>query len=223
MDTVFDKNEFARLLENAKGDRSINQYALHSRVSATYISKLLREIVEKPPGAVIIKKLADKAQNGITYEKLMRAAGHLAPVHEIKNLSDTLREDSPEYNCNIITLPVVDTVAAGVSILAAGNISRHIDFPKDLAEGATFALRVHGDNMTGVDIHDGDYVVIKQQPTAENGQTVAVFVDDAVTIKRFYKLGDKIRLEPATGGYKPLKPENIKIIGVVMALTRKFF
>ncbi|MFZ5641772.1 MAG: LexA family protein [Bacillota bacterium] len=220
MGTIFNKNEFARLLKIAMGDRSINQYALHSSVSATYISKLLRELVEKPPGAVIIKKLAEKAQNSILYEDLMRAAGHLTQEYDTGNMSDKFKETPLKYNCNTITLPVIDTVTAG-GPGPAGAIKEYIDFTKDLADGATFALRVQGNSMTDVGIYDGDFVVVKQQPTAENGQTVLVRTDSTVTIKRFYKVDGKIRLEPANGAYKPIDPADIEIIGIVQAVTRK--
>lgn len=73
----FDKNKFAALIKKAMGDRSINQYALHSGISATYISRLLRDMVESPPMPPTIKKLSSKAYNGVTYEDLMVAAGHL--------------------------------------------------------------------------------------------------------------------------------------------------
>jgi len=223
MEIVFNKDEFARLLAKAMGDRSINRYALHSQVSATYISKLLRGIVEKPPGAAVIRKLADKAQNTITYEELMRAAGHLAQAtHENKSLVYELREVSPVYNCNIISLPIISSITAGIPILSEKTIEGYMDFPANLADGAAFVLRVHGDNMTGVSIYNGDYVVVKQQPIAESGQTVVVRTDGAVTIKRFYQLNSKIRLEPADGGYKPIEAQNIEIIGVVLALIRKF-
>jgi repressor LexA len=220
MGTIFNKNEFARLLKTAMGDRSINQYALHSSVSATYISKLLRELVEKPPGAVIIKKLAEKAQNSISYESLLRAAGHLPQEYETGKQFDKFKETPSEYNSNIITLPVIDTVTAGTPG-PAGAIKGYIDFTKDLADGATFALRVQGNSMADVGIYDGDHVVIKQQPTAENGQTVLVRIDNAVTVKRFYKLAGKIRLEPANGTHKPLDPSDVEIIGVVLTVTRK--
>lgn len=74
---TFDKMKFAEILEKAKGSRSINQYWLHSEVSATYISKLLRCLVENPPGPEILRKLAEHAENGIMYEDFMQAAGHL--------------------------------------------------------------------------------------------------------------------------------------------------
>ncbi|MBP2644444.1 MAG: hypothetical protein H6Q67_2331 [Firmicutes bacterium] len=75
--SAFDKAKFAELLKKAQGERSINQYWLESEVSATYISKLLRRLVQTPPGPQIIQKLAAKAHNGVTYQDFMIAAGHI--------------------------------------------------------------------------------------------------------------------------------------------------
>lgn len=76
----FDKEKFANLLRKAMGNRSINQYWLNSEVSATYISRLLRKLVDNPPGPEIIRKLADTAQNEVTYQDLMEAAGHFYDI-----------------------------------------------------------------------------------------------------------------------------------------------
>ena len=73
----FDKKVFGELLENAKGDRSINNYALHSGVDASHISRFIRGLVKNPPSPTTIKKLSDHAQNDVTYEELMEAAGHI--------------------------------------------------------------------------------------------------------------------------------------------------
>ncbi|ADQ06470.1 immunity repressor protein (phage-related protein) [Caldicellulosiruptor hydrothermalis 108] len=74
---MFDKKEFARLLELAKGDRSINEYAKECGVSSAHISRLLRCLLDTPPNPETIKKIASKAKNGVTYEDLMKAAGHI--------------------------------------------------------------------------------------------------------------------------------------------------
>lgn len=74
---AFDKELFADLLKKAKGDRSINQYALHSGVSAAHISRLMRGLLDTPPNPDTIKLLSEKAYNGVTYEDLMAAAGHV--------------------------------------------------------------------------------------------------------------------------------------------------
>lgn len=88
---MFDKKNFAFLLKQAKGDRSINQYALHSGISAAHISRLLRELLDTPPSPETIKLLADKAMNDVTYNDLMKAAGHLINVEDmIENESATI-------------------------------------------------------------------------------------------------------------------------------------
>lgn len=74
---MFNKEEFANLLLSAMGERSINKYALETEISSTYISRLLRSLVEKAPGVEVIKKLASKAHNGVSFEMLMTASGHL--------------------------------------------------------------------------------------------------------------------------------------------------
>lgn len=74
---TFDKEKLANLLKKAKGDRSINQYSLHSGVSAAHISRLMRGLLTAPPNPSTIASLADKAYNDITYNDLMQAAGHI--------------------------------------------------------------------------------------------------------------------------------------------------
>lgn len=89
---VFNRAEFAALLDKAKGDRSINQYANETGVSAAHISRFLREMIEAPPTPETISKLAAKAYNEVTYQDLMIAAGHLARQYD-NNIMD-VREDS---------------------------------------------------------------------------------------------------------------------------------
>ncbi|SFH22199.1 hypothetical protein SAMN05660649_04319 [Desulfotomaculum arcticum] len=74
---MFDKQKFAQLLNRARGDRSINQYALHTGVTSAHISRLSRAILDSPPSPQTIKKLADNAYNDVTYKDLMAAAGYL--------------------------------------------------------------------------------------------------------------------------------------------------
>jgi transcriptional regulator with XRE-family HTH domain len=85
---VFDRNEFSILLKKAMGDRSINRFAASCCVSATYISKLLRKLVNNPPGVEVIKKISMEAYN-ISYDDLMRAAGHYMDETEEKQFLST--------------------------------------------------------------------------------------------------------------------------------------
>lgn len=80
----FDKHKFSELLFKAKGERSINHYALHCGVSAAHISRLLRELIDTPPNPETIRKFADKAHNSVSYEQLMEAAGYIESKTSIK-------------------------------------------------------------------------------------------------------------------------------------------
>lgn len=96
----FDKELFAELLEKAKGDRSINQYALHSGVSSAHISRLMRGLLTTPPNPDTIKLLAEKAHNEITYNELMRAAGHFEG-NIAKYISINEDDSSPLYSAKL--------------------------------------------------------------------------------------------------------------------------
>ncbi len=108
MENIWDKQRFARLLERATGqpDRSINQYAKYSGVSATYICDFINCKRERPPGVEVIKKLASKAHHGVTYEELMAAAGHLPQpenIYKIVDLERFIKEEGVEYGGIVLT------------------------------------------------------------------------------------------------------------------------
>lgn len=93
----FNKEKFAELLSLAKGsERSINQYGLHSDISPAHISRLLRGKLDTPPSPETIKKLADKAHNGVTYQDLMEAAGHLGELNLGFGSIDDKENNTPE-------------------------------------------------------------------------------------------------------------------------------
>lgn len=99
-------------------------------------------------------------------------------------------------------LPLVGTIACGDPILSEQNIEDYIKCPNDI--NADFCLRCKGDSMIGARIHDGDIVYIRQQPDVENGEIAAVLIDDEATLKRVYKKGNSIILQPENPAYEPL-------------------
>ncbi|GIW78448.1 MAG: hypothetical protein KatS3mg105_0255 [Gemmatales bacterium] len=106
-------------------------------------------------------------------------------------------------------LPLLGDVAAGHPIDAPAQ-SERLEFNELFGHPENFALRVRGNSMIESHIIDGDYVVIRRRETAENGQRVVVMVDNEVTLKRFYKTGDEIRLEPDNGKMKPIRLDATK-------------
>ncbi len=119
-------------------------------------------------------------------------------------------------------IPLVGQVAAGQPILASQNIEDHIGWPKTLTPEPTFALRVKGDSMIEDGIFEGDIVMVRQQPTADNGDTVVALIGDEATVKRFYLEPSRIRLEPANRAYEPVYTSEAAIVGKVVGLLRRF-
>ena len=116
-------------------------------------------------------------------------------------------------------IPVVGVVTAGVPILATENIEGYI--PWD-GESGCFVLRVRGDSMIGAGILDGDKVVVRPQPDAENGQIVVALLDDSATVKRLKKTGRDVWLMPENPSYEPIPGNEAKILGRVKALIREY-
>lgn len=121
-----------------------------------------------------------------------------------------------------VRLPVVGDVAAGRPILAEENITDSMALPTDIVgESPSFILAVKGDSMIEAGINDGDYVVVKEQPVANNGDIVVALVDDGATVKRFYKDRDRIRLQPENPAMKPIIVDDCKLAGKVVAVFRR--
>ena len=116
-------------------------------------------------------------------------------------------------------IPVVGVVTAGVPILATENIEGYI--PWD-GESGCFVLRVRGDSMIGAGILDGDKVVVRPQPDAENGEIVVALLDDSATVKRLKKTGRDVWLMPENPSYEPIPGNEANILGRVKALIREY-
>jgi repressor LexA len=118
-------------------------------------------------------------------------------------------------------VPVVGSVAAGSPILAAENIEQTMSLPAEMADESTFILKVKGESMVEAGILDGDFVVVRQQQTADNGDVVVALLDDSATVKTFYREADRIRLQPENSSMDPIYATDVSILGKVVALFRR--
>lgn len=120
-------------------------------------------------------------------------------------------------------LPVVGRVAAGQPILAEESIDEQMVLPVDfVGEGEHFILRVRGDSMIQAGIFNDDYIVVRRQPDAHNGEIVVALVGDDATVKRFYKENGHFRLQPENDAMEPIIVPSVEILGKVVSLLRKF-
>lgn len=135
--------------------------------------------------------------------------------------SDGLAKVSQDLDHDLISLPVVGHVAAGTPILAEQNIEDTLSLPTSIVgDSSSFILRVHGHSMINAGIFDGDYIVVKEQHEAHDGEIVVALLDESATVKTFYREEDRIRLQPENDTMEPIYVRNPQILGRVTALIR---
>ena len=119
-------------------------------------------------------------------------------------------------------LPLVGQVAAGQPILADQNIEEYVPVPQ-IAGGdeGEFVLRVKGDSMKNAGIFDEDYVVVRPQKTATNGEIVVAMMEGEATVKRFFKEKERVRLEPENDALEPIYARDVDIVGRVVGVCRR--
>jgi repressor LexA len=146
-------------------------------------------------------------------------------IRRIPNRSRSLELPAPRHKSTSQEVPLLGTIAAGQPI-ETFSVEESIQIPSDmLGRRKTYVLRVRGDSMIDDHIKDGDYVIVDETHEAKDGETVVALVGtDQVTLKRFYRDGGKIRLQPANPNVKPIlvSPDEVRIQGVVIGILRKF-
>jgi repressor LexA len=139
---------------------------------------------------------------------------------------EILGEDDDLYRSpsSIRQIPLIGKVTAGVPIMATENIEEYFPLSVNMiGDQPVFMLSVAGDSMIEAGIHNGDYVIVRQQPTADNGDiVVAMTEENEATVKTFYKERDHIRLQPENASMEPLRLTHVSILGKVIGLIRSF-
>ena len=144
-----------------------------------------------------------------------RGIAMLDRINRVKRAATKVLQDT-------VKVPILGRVTAGLPILAVENHEGHLELDPSLTKGHdTFALRVEGDSMIEAGILDGDYVIVRPQPHAENGDiVVALLEEEEVTVKRFYREADGFRLQPENPRMAPIRVPEVRICGKVTGLVR---
>ena len=124
---------------------------------------------------------------------------------------------------DMFNVPIVGRVAAGEPILAVENIENYFPIPAEfMPNEQTFILQVQGESMVNAGILDGDYILVEQQKTANDGDMVVALVDDSATVKTFYKENGYYRLQPENDFMEPIIVSDVMIMGKVIGTFRFF-
>nr|WP_076387965.1 transcriptional repressor LexA [Vaginimicrobium propionicum] len=138
-------------------------------------------------------------------------------VHLPPSMRESIKDD-----INSVSVPLIGRIAAGAPIFAQQHEEDVFDLPQQLVgHGEVFMLEVRGDSMIEAAICDGDYVVVRRQPQAENGEIVAAMIDGEATVKTFKKTADQIWLLPHNPNYQPINGNNATILGKVVTVLRR--
>jgi len=149
----------------------------------------------------------------------VRLPGHPA-VRPEPDMDDSMPMDITSQEAAYV--PLVGRIAAGGPILAEQSIEDIFPLPRQIVgEGTLFLLKVVGDSMINAAIADGDWVVIRQQPVAENGDIVAAMLDGEATVKTFKRSADHIWLMPHNHAYTPIPGDEAEILGRIVAVLRR--
>ena len=147
-------------------------------------------------------------------QRSLRTSRGIAMLDRVKRAASAAAET--------VAVPILGRVTAGTPILAVENHDGHLALDPSLVNGDdVFALRVEGDSMIEAGILDGDYVLVRRQDHAKNGDIVVALLDDEeVTVKRFFREADAIRLQPENQRLEPIYVSNVSICGKVTGLIR---
>lgn len=175
------------------------------------------------------KQLGIKSLRGVTtHLDALVKKGHLVRKRSARGMRIIKTSTSTSLE-PVLRVPILGRIAAGQPLLAEEQRDGELLMAPALvgaqAEAANyFALKVRGRSMQGAGILNGDYVIVRQQPTAENGQIVAALVGEEATVKRLFREDDRIRLQPENPAMEPLiltKDEPLQILGKVVAVFRQ--
>lgn len=138
-------------------------------------------------------------------------------------LAENQPSEKPVYSGKeLVDVPVIGKITAGTPILAVENVTDTFPIPIDfVGNSESFMLTVRGESMIEAGILDGDYILVKKQNTAENGEIVVALIEDEATVKTFYKEKDHIRLQPENSTMDPIIVPDCKILGKVAGVFRK--
>ena len=188
-----------------------------------YISQHTREMGYPPTTRDVCAALGIKSTSTVhSAMERLREAGYIR--QESGRHRYGIESEQPELHEEIAEVPIVGRVAAGEPILAEQNIEGFFPLPAgQLGKGNTFMLSVHGNSMIEAGILNGDYVLVEEQSTAENGDIVVAMVEGVeteATVKAFYKENGHIRLQPRNCEMEPIIVKNCTIIGKVRGVFR---
>jgi len=189
----------------------------------TFIAEYIRKHTFSPSVRDIADHFEISVKGAHDHITALRKKGHLKQTDK-RSRTMGLAYKRPEDSPDLLEIPILGSVAAGVPILAEENFDGNIVMHRAMFKKSKkyFALKVKGDSMSGAGILEGDTAIIEKQSTVRNGEIAVAVIDEAVTLKRFYKESARIRLQAENPAYKPIYSQDVKILGRLFTVVRSY-
>ena len=202
------------MLEYIKEEKTMKHVQDKSEVVFDFIQKFIAENGYSPTVREICKARDLKSTaTAFTYINELTERGVLNKADK-KNRAVSLKQ-------NVVTVPLIGTVAAGQPVFATENYDGFYSIPGNFFSGDDlFMLNVQGESMIKIGMFNGDKLIVKRQETADNGDIVVALVDDSATVKRFFKRDGKIILHPENDEMEDFIFDEVSILGKVVGLMR---
>jgi repressor LexA len=191
----------------------------------TFIAEYIRKHTYPPTIREIADKFVISVKGAHDHVTALKKKGLIKQEDKRSRTMELLWEGSGGNG--FLEIDILGTVAAGEPIKSVEDRDGSFKLPKSMfaKNRDYFALRIRGDSMEGVGIMDGDTVVIEKQDSVRNGEIAAVMLDDATTLKTFYREGSRIRLQPENPAYSPIfcsSDEDVRVLGRVVHVLRSY-
>jgi repressor LexA len=190
------------------------------------VISFIADFIKKHSYSPTIREIADHFEISVKgahdHITALRKKGHLKHTDK-RSRTMGLIHLRPE-DADLISIPLLGSVAAGVPILSEENFDGNIMLHRSMFKKNKkyFALKVKGDSMSGAGILEGDTAIIEKQNTVRNGEIVVAVMDEAVTLKRFYKENTRIKLQAENPAYKPMYSQDVKVLGRLYTIIRSY-
>ncbi len=193
-----------------------------------FVKRYLREHHYPPTFREISRGFGISVKGAYDHIKALERKGYVGLNHHRSRTIEVLERPGDEPDAQpdeneVIGVPLLGNVAAGKPLFAEENHEGTVPVPRQfLGSGEYFALHVRGDSMQDAGIHDQDIALFRAQPTANNGDIVVALVDDSVTLKRFYREKNRIRLKSENPDYPSIYTREVRVLGKLAHLMRTY-
>jgi repressor LexA len=190
----------------------------------SYIAEYIKKHSYPPTIRDIAEHFSISVKGAHDHITALKRKNHLKQDGQRSRTLELVRSKDSEDLGVATKIPIVGTVAAGIPILSEENWEGTLALDQSMLKKnrTYFAVRVRGDSMIGAGIMDGDMAVIEKVNLVKNGEIAMAVVDDAVTLKRFYRENSRIRLQSENPAYKPIYCKDLRIIGRLFQIIRSY-